>query len=149
MLWRRTSWAGLAAILVLAWTGSLANANVASQRTFYLDLKVGQCAKRPSGKTLLVVPCSNPAHNLETYVVAHGGWGHGNPPGHPAIDTIARSLCMGTFQRRFGHPIPAAYGYQFFFPDRGAETTKYGDRFICSLRMWPAYGAMGAGKHFR
>jgi hypothetical protein len=149
MLSKRSLWAGFAAIAVLAWTGSLANANVASQRIFYLDLKVGQCAMRPSGKTLLVIPCSNPAHNLETYVVARGGWGHGNPPGHAAAVAIARSLCLGSFQRRFGHPIGAGYGYQFFFPDPGAETRKYGDRLICSLRTWPAYGAMGAGKHFR
>ncbi len=149
LLGRRALLVGFAAVLVLAWTGSLANANVASQSVFYLKLRVGQCALRPHRKTLLVVPCSNRAHNLETYAVLHGGWGQGNPPRHPAVDTLGRSLCQSSFQRRFGHPIRAGYGFEYFFPDPGAETTKYHDRFICSLRLWPSYGAMGAGTHFR
>lgn len=104
---------------------------------------------RPHGKTLLVVPCSNRAHALEVYAVLHGGWGHADPPKHPAVDALARSLCAGSFQRRFGHSIRTGYGFEYFFPDAGAETSTYGDRFICALRLWPSYGAMGPGKHFR
>jgi hypothetical protein len=138
---------GLAGVVVFAFTASLANANVAPKKIFYLQLKVGQCAKRPHSKILLVVPCSDPSHALETYAVMHGGWGAA-PPSPLALRNRAMSLCRSSFQRRFGHPIRAGYGFEFFFPDPGAETTKYGDRVSCSLRLWPAYGAMGAGKHF-
>jgi hypothetical protein len=143
----RVSWVALAAVVACAFTGSLARADVAPKKVFYLQLKVGQCALRPHSKILKVVPCSNPNHSLETYAVMHGGWG-ATPPSHPALVRYATSLCRSTFQRRFGHPIPAGYGFEFFFPDPGAETTKYGDRVICSLRQWPSYGALGAGKHF-
>ena len=143
----RSSWAGLAGVLVFAFSGSLANANVASQKVFYLQLKVGQCAPRPHSKILLVVPCSNPTHALETYAVLRGGWGT-TPPAGPAVRNLALSLCRSSFQRRFGHPIPTGYGLEYFFADPGAETTKYRDRVICSLRLWPGYGPMGAGTHF-
>ena len=138
---------GLAGVVVFAFTASLANANVVPKKIFYLQLKVGQCAKRPHSKILLVVPCSDPSHALETYAVMHGGWGAA-PPSPLALRNRAMSLCRSSFQRRFGHPIRAGYGFEFFFPDPGAETTKYGDRVSCSLRLWPAYGAMGAGNHF-
>ena len=78
----RSLWVGLAGVVVFAFTGSLANANVAPQKIFYLQLKVGQCAKRPHSKILLVVPCSDPSHALETYAVMHGGWGAA-PPSRP------------------------------------------------------------------
>ena len=143
----RSSWVGLAAVLVCAVTGSLAHANVAPKKVFYLQLKVGQCALRPHSKILLVVPCSNPNHSLETYAVMHGGWGS-TPPSHSALVSLATSVCRSSFQRRFGHPIRAGYGFEFFFPDPGAETRKYGDRVNCSLRTWPSYGALGAGEHF-
>jgi hypothetical protein len=146
LLGGRSSWAGFAAVLLFAFTGSLAYANVAPQKVFYLQLKVGQCAKRPHGKILLVVPCSDPTHALETYAVLHGGWG-ATPPSGAAARNLATSLCRSSFQRRFGHPIPTGYGFEYFFPDPGAETTKYHDRVNCSLRLWPAYGPMGAGTH--
>jgi hypothetical protein len=144
----RSSWFGLAAVIACASTGSLANAKVVPAKVFYLQLKVGHCALRPHSKILLVVPCSNPNHSLETYTVTHGGWGSA-PPSHHALVNIATSLCRSSFQRRFGHPIRTGYGFEFFFPDPGAETSKYGDRVICSLRQWPSYGALGAGTHFR
>lgn len=147
LLGSRSSWVGLAAVLVCAFTGSLANANVAPQKVFYLQLKVGQCSLRPHSKILLVVPCSNPNHSLETYAVTHGGWGS-TLPSHSARVSLATSVCKSSFQRRFGHPIRAGYGFEFFFPDPGAETRKYGDLVNCSLRTWPSYGALGAGKHF-
>ena len=59
---------GLADVVVFAFTGFVANANVVpKKKIFYLQLKVGQCAKRPHSKILLVVPCSDPSHALETY----------------------------------------------------------------------------------
>jgi len=147
---------GCAATLAFAGACSVAGANVtAVHRIFYLKLSVGECAQAPKGtggpghKTLLVVPCSSPVHNLETYAVLHGGWGHGTPPSHPAVDALGRSLCLNSFQRRFGHPIRRGYGYQYYFPDPGAETARYGDRFICSLGLYPSFGPMGAGTHFR
>jgi hypothetical protein len=143
----RTSWVVLAAVLVCTFTGSLANANAGPQKVFYLQLKVGQCALRPHSKILLVVSCSNPKHSLETYAVMHGGWGR-TLPSHSALVSLATSMCRSSFQRRFGHPIRTGYGFEFFFPDPGAETRKYGDRVICSLRTWPSYGTLGAGKHF-
>ena len=123
----RSLWVGLAGVVVFAFTGSLANANVVPKKIFYLQLKVGQCAKRPHSKILLVVPCSDPSHALETYAVMNGGWGAA-PPSPLALRNRAMSLCRSSFQRRFGHPIRAGYGFEFFFPDPGAETTKYGDR---------------------
>ena len=143
----RASWIGaLAAAVVCVSGGPLAQATSAPQNVFYLDLKVGQCALRPHSKILLVVPCSNPNHSLETYAVLHGGWGSA-APSHTALVRIATSVCRGSFQRRFGHPIRAGYGFEFFFADPGAETKKYGDRVNCSLRLWPSYGALGAGRH--
>jgi hypothetical protein len=143
----RSSWVGITAVLVCAFTGSLANADaVASKKVFYLQLKVGQCALRPQSKVMLVVPCSNPNHSLETYAVMHGGWG-GARPSRPAIVAAVTSLCRSSYQRRFGHPIRTGYGFEYFFADAGAETSKFGDRVICSLRLWPSYGPMGAGTH--
>ena len=142
----RSSWAVFTALFLSTLAASLATASVAPKKVFYLQVKVGQCTLRPHSKLLLVVPCSNPNHSLETYAVAHGGWGT-TPPSHSAIVATANSQCRSWFQRRFGHPIPTGYGFEYFFPDPGAETTKYGDRVICALRLWPAYGPMGAGFH--
>jgi hypothetical protein len=147
LLGSRSSWVGLAAVVVCVFTGPLANANVAPQKVFYLQLKVGQCALRPHSKILLVVPCSNPNHFLETYAVIHGGWGS-TPPAHSALVSLVTSMCRSSFQRRFRHPIRPGYGFEFYFPDPGAETRKYGDRVNCSLRTWPSYVALGPGKHF-
>ena len=144
----RSTWVGLTAVLACAATGSLANANVAPKKVFYLELKVGQCALRPHGKILLVVPCSNRNHNLETYAVMHGGWGGAQPARTVMVATVT-SLCKSSYQRRYGHPISTGYGFEFFFPDPGAETSKYRDRMSCSLRLWPSYGPMGAGTHLR
>jgi hypothetical protein len=146
LLGSRSWWVGLTAVVVCAVTGSLAAASVAPTKVFYLQLKVGQCALRPHSKILRVVPCSNPNHSLETYAVMHGGWGN-VLPAHSVLVAAATSQCRSSFQRRFGHPIPAGYGFEYFFPDPGGETSKYRDRVICSLRLWPSYGAMGAGRH--
>jgi hypothetical protein len=78
----------------------------------------------------------------------HGGWGR-TLPAHSAVMRLAASLCRSSFQRRFGHSIRTGYGFEFFFPDPGAETRKYSDRVNCSLRTWPSYGVLGAGTHFR
>jgi hypothetical protein len=99
-----------------------------------------------------VVPCSNGAHNLEAYAVGHGGWGHGPVPVYAHAFSLARSVCVPSFQQRFGHAIGAgrtgAWGWYGFWPDRGAEQAKYGDRIVCSLRRFPAFPAMGRGVHF-
>ena len=139
---------GFVVLLVVA-PGIRATARVsAAKRTFYLDLRAGQCATFPLGaKFLQVVPCSNAAHNLEAYYVGHGGWGHGAVPARAAVFAIARSRCTGIFQRRFGHPIRPGYGWYAFWPDRGKEQAKYGDRVICSLDRFPGTGRMGPGVH--
>ena len=142
----RFAWVGFAAVVVCAFTGSFASATVAPKKVFYLELKVGQCALRPHSKILRVVPCSNPNHSLETYAALHGGWGT-TLPTHAALVSIATSTCRSAYQRRFGHPIRSGYGFEFFFADPGSETKKYGDRVNCSLRLWPSYGALGAGRH--
>jgi hypothetical protein len=150
---KRLWFVGFAAIVVVCAgsfsVGVTGAANVGAHRIFYLKLRVGECERRPHSKTMLVVPCSDPSHALETYFVGHGGWGHGPIPPKSTIAPLARSLCLNSFQRRFGHPVRTGYGFQYFYPDPGAEQTKYGDRFSCSLRQWPSYGALGAGTHFR
>lgn len=115
-------------------------------RTFYLDLRPGQCAVYPrQGKYLQVVPCSNGAHNLEAYAVGHGGWGHGPVPGHASALAVERSLCSSLFQRRFGHY--SSFGYYGFWPDQGKEQAKYGDKMICSVYRHPSFGPLGPGVH--
>jgi hypothetical protein len=125
-----------------------ASSSRAVGRTFYLDLRPGQCATYPRhGKYLQVVPCSNGAHNLEAYSIGRGGWGQGRVPGRAMVLGIARSLCVGSFQRRFKHSIGPGYGWYAFWPDPGKEQARYGDRIICSLDRFPGLGAMGPGYH--
>ena len=99
-----------------------------------------------SRKVLQVVPCSNPAHNLETYFVGHAGWGQARLT-QAAETARARSVCWSTFQQRFGRPISAPYGWYAFWPDPGSEQAKYGDRLECSLIRYPGEPAMGPGRH--
>jgi hypothetical protein len=122
----------------------------AAHKTFYLDLKAGQCAEgAPAAKTLLVVSCSDGRHNFEVFAVLHGGWAHGRIPPHDAAFAIARDRCNSTFQRRYRHPIRAAgYGWYAFWADPGKEEAKYGDRIVCSLTRYPGQPPMGLGIHF-
>src|SRR5262249_16031742 len=100
----------------------------------------------PGVKTVQVVPCSNPAHTLEVFAVGHGGW-HGNPTSKAY--SIARTVCLSAYSRITGHALARTSGWEAFWPDPGAETTKYGDKIIRMLRTWPTYHAMGAGWHVR
>ena len=139
-------------LIVAVATVAAATASAAVQsasKIFYLDLKVGQCARGVlTHKTLLRVPCSDPLHNIEIFAALHGGWKRGEQPAHPVVYTRARTLCLASFRHRFGHPIAAPYGWRAFWPDPGKEETKYGDRLICGLVRYPTSVAMGAGTHF-
>lgn len=124
------------------------------RREFYLDVRPHQCLIAAAGagnkgyKTVLQVPCSSSAHNLEAYAVGHGGWGL-TPPSQARVRAIVRSTCLGLYQRLTGHAIERPYGWDAFAPDPGAETRRYGDRIVCSLRTWPALRPLGAGWHVR
>jgi hypothetical protein len=137
---------GVAAAIVAGLAGGTSAARITTPRTtFYLDLKAGQCAKRVAPKTWLVAPCSNGRHSLEVYAVLHGGWGHATPS--PSVVLArARTSCLSRFQARYG-PLRRDF-VNFFFPDPGTETAKYGDRIVCSLASSPAHAAMGPGTHF-
>jgi len=134
------------AIAVLA-AGASARAR---GRVFYLTLHPRQCAIFSSvgSKTIPVVPCADPAHNAEVYAIGHGGWGH-TPPNQSGGYAIARSFCLGAFQRLTGHQLPANRGWWAFWPDAGAETARYGDKIICSYRAWPHLLPLGSGWHVR
>jgi hypothetical protein len=86
---------------------------------------------------------------MEVFAVLHAGWGHRNPPARSAAYARAQQLCNSTFQTRFGGAILRGYGWYAFWPDPGAEATKYADRMSCSLIRWPGRPPMGAGTHFR
>jgi hypothetical protein len=123
---------------------------LAARKIFYLDLRAGQCARGVlTQKTLLLVPCSDPLHNLEVYAVLHGGWKRGQQPSRDTVYARARTLCTSKFRNRFDHPLRAPYGWRAFWPDRGEEEAKYGDRLICGLVRYPKPTALGAGTHFR
>jgi hypothetical protein len=120
-------------------------------RVFYLALHARQCLIIPASdtgnsKTVLAVPCSNPAHNEEIYAVRHGGWGH-TPPTSAKEDAIAKSLCLSSFQRLTGHAMSSPYGWLASWPDPGAETARYGDKVVCGLRDWPRIAPLGKGWH--
>ena len=139
---------GVAGGMAAALVGGAVASRGAAPRTFYLDLKAGQCAGQLTGKSLLVVPCSNGSHRYEPFAVLHGGWGHA-PRGHNAAFARAQQLCVGTYRTRYGGAIRQGYGWWAFWPDAGPETTKYGDRIVCSLVRWPGRPPMGPGTHFR
>jgi len=149
--WRLPAACALALAVALTLPAAVAASHhLAGGKVFYLDLRVNQCAAWPHhGKIMQVVPCSNGTHNLETYLVGHGGWGLKATPRHAVAFAAARAVCLSAFQRRFGHPIGAGYGWYAFWPDPGAEHAKYADRMICTLVRWPGAPAMGPGLHDR
>ena len=70
----------------------------AVRSVFYLDLKVGQCARLPmEHKQLRLVPCFDGLHDLEVFTVAHGGWGRAQPPPHRVVVQLAFHVCTWTF----------------------------------------------------
>ena len=118
--------------------------------TFYLAVVPGQCVISGHGKTVSVVPCSDPRHSLEVYAVGHGGWGHGPMPSAYATQhAIARSVCLAAFQRREGRPLAATEGWYASWPDPGAEQQRYGDKIVCSYGHYPGQRALGSGRHIR
>ena len=141
--------ASLALVLASA-TAALA-ASGSGTRVFYLATHPRQClvSVKSSPKFVQVVPCADPAHDMEVYAIAHGGWGHAAPPPSTRAVAIARSLCLSAFQRVTGHPLARTQGWNAFWPDPGAETARYGDKVICSLRTWPGLGPLGPGWHVR
>ena len=140
---------GGVAVLSATAPGLQAAPTASTQTAFYMDVHAGQCIAgfRDGAKHLQVVPCSNPAHNLEVFTVSHGGWGQGAIPARGAVLAIGRSVCVGTFQRRFHHTIRPGYGWYMFWPDAGKEQLQYGDRVICALVRYPTKSPMGAGFH--
>jgi hypothetical protein len=142
-----------AVLVVLVWLVSCAGASAAvGQRVFYLTVKPGQCligsaATGNKGyKTVLAVPCSNPAHDFEVYGIGHGGWGHA-PPALMSVAVVTRNTCVALFRRVTGHPLPRTSGWYGFVADPGTEAADYGDKIICSLRTYPALLPLGAGWH--
>jgi hypothetical protein len=130
----------------------LSAAGVASARqggtVFYLTLHPRQCvASRgtATGKTVAVVPCTDPSHKLEIYAVGHGGWGHKTPP--PSALSIARSVCLSALERLTGHTLARGFGWWAFWPDPGSETARFGDKIICGLQRYPQLSALGGGWH--
>lgn len=140
----------VAAAVLSIGVGAAAGAR-STVRVFYLAVHARQCLVVPTsgktGKTVLVVPCTDAAHNLEVYAVGHGGWGHNPPPAQAQAYAIARSVCLAAFQRITGHPLSSREGWLASWPDPGAETARYGDRIVCGLRSWPRITPLGRGWH--
>jgi len=141
---------GIAALALAAVVPQLSGtASAVGTPTFYLNFHSGQCGlyTTANGEHPLVVPCSDPAHNMEVYFVTHGGWGPSPATSFVAADS--RRICLSKFQKLFGGAMRSNFGYLYFYPDPGAQTRQYGDRLICSLTRWPnAHASMGAGVHF-
>ena len=147
---RRFVLASLLVVSCAALIGLGAASARSSGRVFYLALHPRQCLIVPrseSGKTKLVVPCSNPAHNQEVYAIRHGGWGHHRPPTAKAGYALARSLCLTAFRQLTGRQLAAGEGWWASWPDPGAETARYGDKIICQYRAWPQLRPLGSGWH--
>ena len=141
----------LVACLLLALSGVEAASAQQQAREFYLSVRVHQClvsGPTKTSKLLRIVPCSDPAHRFEVYAIGHGGWGT-TPPSPSGALAIARSVCLGAFQRLTGHPLAPTLGWNAFWPDPGAESRRYRDKIICSLRRWPHLVPLGAGWHVR
>ncbi len=137
-------------ICVLALIAAVSAPAVSAGRVSYLSLRAGDCAIRAAStpKSVAVVPCSNPRHDLEVYAVEHGGWRHRALPSSSLVSARAQYLCLNAFVDVTGHELPSGYGWRGFWPDAGAEQKRYGDEVICSLGRYPALAALGAGRHF-
>ena len=140
---------GLVAAVCVAATAPTVGSAATGHRAFYLSVHTHQCLARIPGaaKTVSVVPCSDPAHEMEVFAIRHGGWGHGRPPSPKRGYALARTICLSAFQRITGHVMRSGEGWQAFWPDPGAETARYGDRIVCNLRAWPSWRPLGAGWH--
>lgn len=136
-------------VLVLTCVGLADASGRSGSRVFYLAVHPRQClvSVKTSPKWVRAVPCSDPSHNMEVYALVHGGWGHGTPPAATKGYAIARSLCLSAFQRLTSHALATPFGWNAFWPDPGAESARYGDKIICSLRRWPRLEPLGRGWH--
>lgn len=142
------AWSAVAGAVALLAAG--AASATASGQIFYLSVRLHQCligTRNPGAKTVAVVPCSNAAHNLEVYAVGHGGWGHNEPPSNAGA--LVRVVCLSAYQRLTGRPLARTEGWHGSWPDPGAETTRYGDKVVCSYRTWPTFRPLGSGWHVR
>jgi hypothetical protein len=140
---------------MLAAAAALAAAGGASarqdQRLFYLQVHARQCAIAPArlgAKTMTVVACSNPAHNLEVFAIDRGGWGD-RTPSFAFAASRARAVCFASYQRLTHHGPPRTAGWEFLFADPGAEAARYGDKVVCGFRSWPQLEPLGSGWHVR
>ena len=133
--------------LLLALAGGIAAGG--GGPVFYLTLKPGQCAIRPTAKakTVAVVPCSDAKHNLEVYAIRHGGWGRGTLPSHGLLVARLQFLCLRAFADVANRQMPPGYGWRGFWPDAGAEQKQYGDEVVCALTRYPRQTPLGAGRH--
>jgi hypothetical protein len=136
-------------VVPLLAASALAAGVAAGGPVFYLTLKPGQCAIRATAraKTVAVVPCSNPKHNLEVYAIRHGGWKHGTPPSHGLLVARLQFLCLRAFADVANRQMPQGYGWRGFWPDPGAEQKRYGDEVVCALTHFPRQTPLGAGRH--
>jgi hypothetical protein len=147
----RAARVSVATAAVLAVLGAGAASARQAARVFYLAVHPRQCviaSADPSAKSFRVVPCSDPAHNLEVFAVKHGGWGK-KPVSLLRAGTVARTVCLESYRKLTGHAAPSTAGWAFFVPDPGSETKRYGDRVVCGFRAWPNLAPLGRGWHVR
>ena len=129
-----------AAAIVTASLAAGYTAAAVGHPVFYLTVHPKQCLiggtnnGNKNGKTVTIVPCSDPNHNLEVYALGHGGWGHATPPSTTRVLAVMRTICLAAFQRLTGRPLGRTQGWNGFAPDPGSETARYGDKIICSFR---------------
>lgn len=130
----------LASVVLLATTSTSAHA-VSS--TFYLKLKSNTCysftkaGNKPISignelKSMYAVSCSKPHHFqvIKTGIVPSVG--------AELSQADMEAYCWETFATRFGDTHPAVVKgtslyLRWYFPDAGAETTKYGNKGICLI----------------
>jgi|SRR5450631_52698 hypothetical protein len=148
-MFRRWRITGLMAAAIVLAAIALASGSTSSVRTFYLNVKVGQCALPFSSKTITVVPCSNPRHVMEFYAVGHAGWGHQAMPPPALAYAKARVICLADIRHITHHALPKNRAWWAFWPDAGREQARYGDKLICGFRTWPKLSPLGRGWHVR
>ena len=56
---------------------------------------------------------------------------------------------LGSIAAVVAGSVVVAAARNAFWPDRGSETARYGDKIICGYRAWPRLVALGAGWRVR
>jgi hypothetical protein len=145
--------ASVVAVVAISACAAVSSASGSTgKRVLSLEAHPRQCligTADVNAQTVLVVPCSDPAHNLEVYAIRHGGWGDARPPAPRVGFAIARTTCRLAFERLTGHAIPPAAGWQWRLANTPTETARYADKIVCSYRAWPRLTALGSGWHVR